>query len=153
MHVSNLRPIEKDVIFSSIKKYRKSDNNMATDEPTAGKEYGDLTMRIGKTHFQIYQENDILLITVDWLIAQGKLDHPVISGFKRFIVNSRPVHRDGTPFYVEERLSNGLYLEKHWDFRSLMRNARKLLKSCGFPEDLLEVYDESGNPIVIDPRR
>jgi len=71
-----------------------------------------------------------------WLAAGGLLTAsacPIADagGKKRFLVNSRPVHHDGTPFKTAHQLGDGLLLESNYSAGNCARNAIHLLRVCG----------------------
>jgi len=104
---------------------------------------GPRTMKIDRETFTVRNSYDILVNTAEWLIKKGKLhreDCPVASGHKRYLVNIAPEHRyNNNKFRAPKKLSNGLFIETHYSTSSCIANAKKLLKHCGFNEDLLEV--------------
>jgi len=99
-------------------------------------------MRVGTDTYEIRNSYDILVDTAEWLIRRGKLGRencPISSGHKRNLVNTQPKHRYGDDFRAPKRLSNGLYIETHYNTASCITNARKLLERCGCRRDMLEV--------------
>lgn len=116
-------------------------------EPSAGEDGGDnppspRTMRIGRDSFPIRNWYEVLVNTAEWLIRKGKLQKeqcPVVSGHKRYLVNTEPKHRYGDAFRAPRKLSNGLYIETHYSASGCIFNARKLLEHCGFSGSELEV--------------
>lgn len=99
-------------------------------------------MRIADNTFEIRNSYDILTNTAEWLIRKGKLrktDCPVPIGRKRHLVNVKPKHRYGDSFRAPKRLSNGLYIEVHYNTASCINNARRLVEKFGYRGDMLEV--------------
>lgn len=108
-------------------------------EPTAE---APRTMRIERDAFPIRNSYEVLVNTAEWLIRKNKLRKdqcPVVSGHKRYLVNTEPKHRYGDDFRAPKRLSNGLYVETHYSTSHCIINARKLLEHCGFRGSALEV--------------
>lgn len=99
-------------------------------------------MRIGSDAFEIRNSYEILINTAEWLIKKGKLkrsDCPVPSGHKRHLVNMEPKHRYGDDFRAPRRLSNGLWLETHYNTAACISNARRLLDKFGYRRNMLQV--------------
>lgn len=99
-------------------------------------------MRISGDTFEIRNSYEILTNAAEWLIRKGKLrkeNCPIASGHKRYLVNTQPKHRYGDDFRASRTLSNGLFIETHYNTASCITNARKLLERCGYRGDMLEV--------------
>ena len=111
-------------------------------EPTEGGSARPRKMKIGADIYEIRNSYDILVNTAEWLIKKGRLRRencPIASGHKRNLVDIQPKHRYGDDFRAPKRLSNGLYIETHFNTASCITNARKLLERCGYHGDMLEV--------------
>ena len=54
-------------------------------------------------------------------------------------MNTKPSHRDGGDFRAPRELSNGLWIETHHSMAGSIGYARRLLKTFGYSEDMLEV--------------
>jgi len=99
-------------------------------------------MRIGSYSSQVRYSNEVLINTAEWLIQQGRLNEvqcPVRMGRTRSLINTEPKHRDGVDYKAPKELSNGLWLEANLSGRDCIRNARRLLKECGYSAEMLEV--------------
>jgi hypothetical protein len=104
---------------------------------------GPRTMRIERDTFTVRNSYDVLVNTAEWLIRKGRLRRencPVVSGHKRYLVNIAPKHRHGDDFRAPKKLSNGLFIETHYNTSHCIANARKLLEHCGLNGTLLEVH-------------
>jgi len=111
-------------------------------EPTQRKGTQPRKMKIGTDIYEVRNSYDILVNTAEWLIKKSRLKRencPIASGHKRNLVNTQPKHRYGDDFRAPKRLSNGLYIETHYNNASCITNARKLLEKCGYRRDMLEV--------------
>jgi len=101
-----------------------------------------LSITINGETFRIRNQNEILVYTAEWLIRQGKLTNstpPIGEGNKRWLINSEPVHRDGSNFRAPKKLSNGLYIETHSPLPQTMKEAKYLLKYFGYKENLISI--------------
>jgi len=115
---------------------------LSITEPTEWMGAQPRKMNIETDTYKIRNSYDILVNTAEWLIRKNKLrkeNCPIASGHKRNLVNIQPKHRYGNDFRAPKRLSNGLYIETHYNTASCITNARKLLERCGCRGDLLEV--------------
>ena len=76
----------------------------------------------------------LLAAVAEWLIGQGSLQprhcpvKPPNAHF-RFLVNDKPIHRNGNRFKRPMQLSNGLYLESGFD--KISQRCLELLEHCG----------------------
>ncbi|MHB1811852.1 MAG: hypothetical protein ACYCPR_05495 [Thermoplasmataceae archaeon] len=96
---------------------------------------------LGET-LSVSKVREVLIQTAEWLIRNRKLrvDRvPIESGPIRYIVNSRPVHKSGTPFFDAYKLSNGLFLEVHGSHQAVENNALVLMRNFGFGEETIEI--------------
>jgi len=119
--------------------------------PTSARFFQPQWMQIdGGKEVLINQTYDILVNVAEWLIERGKIRYPVVSGHKRYIINAIPYHIDRTPFVHKKELSNGLYIETHWDFRATVVAARKLLEACGESTNVLVIWNVGGSRIDIN---
>jgi hypothetical protein len=61
------------------------------------------------------KQYEILTYGANWLIKNRKLkasNCPInITGGEKFLVNTKPIHKDGSPFRGKKRLSNGLWID------------------------------------------
>jgi hypothetical protein len=99
-------------------------------------------IRIGDYRDETKYSYEILTKTAEWLIRQGKLTAsacPISSGRRRNIVNTEPRHRDGGAFRAPRKLSNGLWVETHHSTAGCISYARRLLKTFGYSDNILEV--------------
>lgn len=77
---------------------------------------------------------DIFVHTAEWLVRTGKLsatECPVPGVMKGWsIVNSEPIHENGSPLYYLHKLSNSLLLNRQGSGKTMIRNSRIILKHC-----------------------
>lgn len=90
---------------------------------------------IGMHTSSIRRWGDVLVVTASYLANAGKLsgaDCPirVVSG-ATCLINSIPVHPDGSPFRAPRVLQGRLYIETHYDRRHVVSYARRLLEQFG----------------------
>jgi predicted type IV restriction endonuclease len=103
---------------------------------------GPTKMRIGTYSAAVKYSNEVLVNTAEWLIQQGKLsaaECPIPLGRKRNLVSIEPKHGDEQDFRAPKRLSTGLWLEANLSGRDCIKHARRLLKTLGYPDEMLEV--------------
>lgn len=103
---------------------------------TKGKEFN-----IGSDRYSIRKSYEILTKTAEWIIQKGKLQEkncPVTTGRKRYLVHITPTH-PYKDFVAPKKLSNGLYIKAHFSTNGCIKNARRLLESCGYEGQLLKV--------------
>ncbi len=99
-------------------------------------------IEIGNKGYPIAKSFEILTTTAEWLISNGSLREtncPIPTGRKRNLVHTSPKHRDNGHFVAPRTLSNGLYIETHFSTTGCIKNARRLLESCGHQGQLLKV--------------
>jgi len=99
-------------------------------------------MKIESDAYEIRNSYDILVNTAEWLIKKAKLrkeNCPIVSGYKRNLVNIQPKHRYGNSFRAPKKLSNGLFIETHASTAGCINNARKLLEKYGYSKNILEL--------------
>lgn len=98
--------------------------------------------KIDNDSFSIAKSYEILIKTAEWLIDTGNLQEtncPIPTGRKRNLVHTSPKHRDNEHFVAPKILSNGLYIETHFSTIDCIKNARRLLESCGHQGQILKV--------------
>ncbi len=103
---------------------------------------GEKRMSVEGEVFQFRNYFEVLVNTGNWLIKKGKLrtsDCPVGIGRKRNLVNTQPKHKYGDDFRAPKRLSNGLWIETHYNIAMIINYARRLLERFGYPPDTLVV--------------
>ncbi len=97
----------------------------------------------GKRH-SIKYVYDILVLTAEWLIKQGKLrktDVPIKIGSKRYLIAERPVHPyNNNSFRNPKKLSNGLYIESAHSRVATIKQAKNLLQHFGYPPETLTIH-------------
>jgi predicted type IV restriction endonuclease len=111
-------------------------------------------MKIGNNIYPIGKRElyNILVNTAEWLIKEGKLkreDVPInTKGEKNYednkinyLVNKDHKNSGNKEFRAPKPLSNGLYIETSFGKSQIIVNARKLLKSYDYQEELLEIID------------
>jgi len=111
-------------------------------EPTKWRGAQRRKMKIESDIYEIRNSYDILVNTAEWLIKKSKLrsdNCPIVSGYRRNLVNSQPKHRYGDGFRAPKKLSNGLFIETHASTAGCINNARKLLEKCGYSKNILEL--------------
>lgn len=85
---------------------------------------------------------DILVETANYLIDNRLLDRskiPIYSGYKRYIINTKPLHNNGEPFRVPAKLNSGYYVETHNSALRHIELAKRLLKEAGLSEKELKL--------------
>lgn len=85
---------------------------------------------------------DILVETANYLMDNKLLDKsriPVSSGYKRFIINIKPVHNDGKHFTAPAKLNCGYWVETHNSGQKSIEYAKRLLRAAGIPESELKL--------------
>ncbi|MCL4333378.1 MAG: hypothetical protein M1290_06405 [Candidatus Thermoplasmatota archaeon] len=101
-----------------------------------------LSLTIEEKTFQVNKSNQILIKTAEWLISEGKLDVsavPIESGPDRWLISTKKIHRNGSPFKNPSRLSNGLFIETNYGSRRIEELARRLMKHFGYSENSISV--------------
>ncbi|HGE72785.1 TPA: hypothetical protein ENX78_18245 [Candidatus Poribacteria bacterium] len=122
--------------------------NIQTEKENVSKRKASkpLSITINGETIQISKQKEILVQTAEWLIRKGVLTNsttPIGEGNKRWLINSTPVHKDGSNFVAKEKLSNGLYIETKNPLSQTEKEARYLLKHFGYNENLISVkYNE-----------
>ncbi len=124
--------------------YESSDNATPDQDDPLGTENDLRAVSIsGKVHSVKYVY-DILLITAEWLINQGKLrktDVPIKIGSKRYLVSERPVHPyNNNPFRGPKKLSNGLFIESAHSRVATIKQAKSLLRHFGYSPEILSIH-------------
>ena len=96
----------------------------------------------GEGERQLQKWYGLLVEIAEWLIRRGLLSEgscPVPGAAKGYsMINSVPMHENGTPFFHPERLSNRLYLNKQGNRDTLLSNAKSLLEY--FEKDSTDVF-------------
>ena len=100
-------------------------------------------MTINGEIFDIPYDYSILVNTADWLIRKGKLkdsDIPLkITRGRRYLINRKPEHSDGTGFFSYKTLSNGFYIMTNNSSFQHENYARRLLEKFGERADALKI--------------
>ena len=77
----------------------------------------------------------LFLKTAEWLAEQGLLSESIcpfrLEGMTRYLIHSEPAHSNGRRFGFSKQLSNGLYLECHFDPQSIARYCGRLVAAFG----------------------
>jgi predicted type IV restriction endonuclease len=155
--IKGLIPVVKSIIGQSYKDYQfkdteikslleekikkivlgKSEEEAPTEtlvEFTSWQEEIPRKMKLGNKVFEIDNVYKILVNTANWLIDNGKIkpyDYPIKTGYKRYLINNQPKHKDGKDFIKPIELSNGLWIEANHDTGSSIHYAVFLLKKFG----------------------
>ncbi len=111
-------------------------------ETTTGRSAHPREMKIGTDTYEIRNSYDILANTAEWLIRKGKLkkeDCPIGRGPKRNLINIQPKHKYGRDFIHPKKLSNGLYIDAHFNYATCINDARQLLERYGHHGDMLSM--------------
>lgn len=85
---------------------------------------------------------EILVETANYLIDNRLLDRskiPIYSGYKRYIINTKPFHNNGEPFRVPAKLNCGYYVETHNSGQKSIEYAKRLLREAGLSEKELKL--------------
>jgi len=131
-----------EIILRNIKVLEEWEdgNGPPPPPPPAGK----IRFKILKEEFSANRWNEILWVTAEWLIKQGKLnpeDAPISAGRKRYLVNAEPAHPTGRLFVSPKKLSNGLFVELNYSADRCVAMAKKLLEWAGMDEKDLTVLE------------
>jgi len=92
---------------------------------------------IGTSRTEIRDWNDSLETVANWIIKQGR----TIPTFPNFILPSEEGFASSAK---TRRLSSGQFIELGDSKETLLKKARRLLDSCGFPHQTFEVTDANG---------
>lgn len=125
--------------------YKDEKNKKSKIVTKSAKENKNKTFILNGKDYKAKNEYEILKETCEFLIREGKLNSntvPIDSGHYRYIVNVKQVHKNGKKFFLPQKLSNGLYMEAHNSYETTIKNARKLLKTFGYPESILVIKDK-----------
>ena len=92
--------------------------------------------------YKVNYSYEVLIKVAEWLIKRNKIkieNCPVdLAKSKRYLINTKPKHKDGSDFIQWKRLSNGLYIETKYSTIGCKEYARRLLEKYGDPEDTLK---------------
>jgi hypothetical protein len=97
---------------------------------------------IQREFFQCGHQYEILVNTADWLIDHAGLsenDVPMERGYKYYLINSNPIHKDGSKFRSPKKLKNGMYIETKSGLDDTVNYAKKLLRHFKYSESDLRV--------------
>jgi hypothetical protein len=87
---------------------------------------------------------EILTQTAEWLICQKRLTKdkvPVDAGPRRYLVNSKPEHKNSNRMRAPKKLSNGLYIETHYSTNRCIEYAQRLLENFGYNKQDLKIME------------
>lgn len=85
----------------------------------------------GEEAKELRTQKDLLVSVAEYLVRTGSLaarNATLLSGSKRYIVHSLPVHANAKPFGAPVKLADRIYLETHNPFPRTIKYARELLK-------------------------
>jgi hypothetical protein len=123
--------------------HRESADETIPDQADPPVKDGDLqAISISGEIHAIKHVYDMLLLTAEWLIKQGRLrktDAPIKIGSKRYLIAERPVHPYSNAFKNPKKLSNGLYIESAHGRSATITQAKKLLQHFGYPPETLTI--------------
>ncbi len=78
---------------------------------------------------------EVLTMTVEWLYSKQLLtpnDVPINSSNRRYLVNTRTVHPDGSQFRTHRTINGtSLVVQVHGSASAMRQNTKKLLEHCG----------------------
>lgn len=128
-------PIGRAVTLKTIERSQKSKTVTAhADKPKQ--------MILNGTTYDLSKPSwEILVTTANWLIEQGKLNSkncPIETGPKRYLVHTVPEHRHRM-FMAGRKLSNGLWIECHWNYASAIKHAHSLIEQFGYSQSILKI--------------
>lgn len=90
-----------------------------------------------------WKQYEILTYGANWLIKKGKLkasNCPVsVTRGEKYLVNIKPIHKDGTSFSGKQRLDNGLWIETAFNSGAKIRYVKILFEQCHVPQDTIRV--------------
>jgi len=121
-----------------------SPENIQTERENASKRKAlkPLSITINGETIKIKKQYEILVVTAEWLIRKGVLTNsttPIGEGNKRWLINSTPVHKDGSNFAAKKNLSNGLYIETKMGRSQTIKEAKYLMKHFGYEENSISI--------------
>ncbi|HUV01876.1 MAG TPA: hypothetical protein VMW67_00215 [Desulfobacteria bacterium] len=86
---------------------------------------------------------DVLVETANWLIDENLLKEENIpmdvGGYKRYLINTKKVHKDGSSFHEAKTLKNGMFIETHESKKNCIEYAKRMLEKVGLSRDDLRV--------------
>jgi len=117
------------------------------------------TLTIGGERHEYSAANQVIVITAEWLVRQGKLTaescpvavtphHPR----QRYVVNTTPVHSSGKPFVIARQLSNDLWVEANSSKQEILQYPHRLLKRFECPCDTLVLPEEDTVPDALNQK-
>lgn len=77
---------------------------------------------------------DNLVAFVDFLLANGYLTEdnlPIKSGWKRYLVNTEPVHQQGGSMAEDVEVTDGVYLETKYSRKDIQKKIKELAERVG----------------------
>jgi hypothetical protein len=101
-----------------------------------------IDLLISGESIHVSKVREVLIRTAEWLITKEKLkltDVPIESGPIRYIINDKPIHKNGASFFDSYTLSNGLFLEVHGSHMAIENNALVLMRHFGFNDNSIKV--------------
>ena len=82
-------------------------------------------------------------VVADWLYGKQLLTLetiPIVSGRRGFVVNDKPIMRDGQPMTTYDSIGNGdIFINVHLSAVSARGNTRKMLEHCGINPDTVQL--------------
>ncbi|MGC8651528.1 MAG: hypothetical protein ACP5RX_02870 [Minisyncoccia bacterium] len=124
-----------------------SDTNSLIKSPDQQrKEFKPKYVKIKGENLPVKNVKDVLIQVVEWLIKKGyskNLKMPVEVGFtgraKRYILNTKPIHKDGKKFIAEVKIADNFYLETHWSHQAVESLTKQLIKRAGLNENEINI--------------
>jgi predicted type IV restriction endonuclease len=89
------------------------------------------------------KQYEILTYSANWLIKKGKLkasNCPInVAGGKKYLVNRKPVHEDGSPFRGAKPLDNGLWIDTAFNLPTKIKYSKELFEQLGISPDTIKI--------------
>lgn len=89
------------------------------------------------------KQYEILTYSANWLIKMGKLkasNCPIsVTGGEKYLVNTKPIHKDGSPFRGKKPLDNGLWIDTAFNLPTKIKYAKDLFEKRGVDSDTIRV--------------
>jgi predicted type IV restriction endonuclease len=123
---------------------RKPKKGLSDNEKDHGLTTKRLIIKNSPAHsIEKSKQYEILTFSANWLIKKGKLrasDCPItVAHGNKFLVNTKPVHEDGSQFRGGHKLENGLWIDTAFNESTKIEYAKRLFEECGVPGDTIRV--------------
>ena len=103
----------------------------------------NILVEIDNEIFECDFDRQLLEITAEWLIKQGKLtrdDCPIHFGRSRTLISTEPIHeRMNKHFFEPKQLSNDLWIELNYNSEKCQEYPERLLTAFGYDSSILTI--------------